>query len=47
MPVWGGILKEAELSSLLKYIESIQRPIELPARRPIGASGEPLDKKEN
>jgi mono/diheme cytochrome c family protein len=30
MPVWGGILKDQELTNLVKYIESIQRTYELP-----------------
>ncbi|MDX2029035.1 MAG: cytochrome c [Blastocatellia bacterium] len=30
MPVWGGIIKDADLTSLVRYIESIQRPLDLP-----------------
>ncbi len=32
MPVWGGILKEAEVASLLQYLESIQRQVALPVK---------------
>ncbi len=32
MPVWGGVLKDADLTNLVKYIESIQQPLDLPPR---------------
>ena len=33
MPVWGSVLKEQELTSLIKYLESIQRfPDQYPGR---------------
>lgn len=32
MPVWGGVIKEADLISLVRYIESIQKPLDLPPR---------------
>ena len=32
MPVWGGILNEAEIRGLLKYLEAIQQPWTLPPR---------------
>lgn len=33
MPIWGGVLKNSEVLILVRYIESLQPPLPLPANR--------------
>ena len=32
MPVWGGVLKNGDILSLVQYIESIQRTLPIPTK---------------
>jgi mono/diheme cytochrome c family protein len=32
MPVWGGVLKNGDILSLVRYIESIQRTLPIPTK---------------